>query len=63
MRSFVIFLLSSYLQALGMFIRVITVYATALTYGTVEKPEIWQIILMIACLLITVPLFILIAGY
>lgn len=62
MRSFVIFLLSSYLQALGMFIRVITVYATALTYGTVEKPEIWQIILMIACMLIIVPLFIPISG-
>ena len=63
MRSFVVFLLSSYLQALGMLARVVTVYVTALAYGTVEKPEIWQIVLMIACVLITVPLFIPISGY
>ena len=39
-----------------MLLRVISVYAEALYYGTVDSPEIWQICLIVACLLVIVPL-------
>jgi len=62
MRSFVLFLFSSYFQAAGMVLRVFSVYYTALSYGTVEKLEVWQIFLIVGLLMLTLPLFLLLVG-
>ena len=36
MRSFVLFLFCSYLQAIGMIIRIVSVYWTAIVFGTID---------------------------
>ena len=57
MRTFVIFLFTSYLLALLLVCRVSSVYWLALSHGLLEPRKLWQILLIIGSLLATIPLF------
>ena len=63
MRSFVLFLFVSYLIAILYIGRIISVFTMALVWSRIGPLELWQILTIAACLLVTIPLFYLMLNF
>ena len=62
MRSFVGFIFLSYVLAISILLRSVSVYWLALSYGLAQSLAIWKIIVIVVALLGTIPLFMLMVG-